>query len=880
HDWEETSGAEWERRFRALADRRQRDGLDLQSAPLLQLDLVRVSDGNSRLLITVHHIITDGWSSNLVTEEFLENLSTLRRGEALPSRPAPPYREYIGWIDEQQDERAEAFWRQQLEGVKPTRLPEGRAETDGESAQYETVERALGQRLGEQVRELARDSGVAENIVFQAAWALLLARYGDALEVTYGLTLSGRAADLGGMESRVGMFINTVPMRVDTTAATSLEPWLRQLQDIQADVRKFGHCSPFQIREWADLPADMDLMEAIFVFQNHPDERSVRERFDDLCIRGVESREHTHNPLTFVVAGRRVGVHYEASRFRGETIATLVDEYETLLSSFVDAPERPPLQHRRYGDEQRARLVDEWARGPDRERGGEPVHRQFERRADEHPERVALRFDGGEWTYGQLDRRSNRLAHRLRAFGVGPDVPVGVSMRRSPELVAAFLGVWKAGGAYVAMPPELPERRLSYMAADAGLDIVVCDEAGREATAWNDCKLVDFETGSNASAEATSPVLEVGEPHLAYVMYTSGTTGRPKGVMVAHRGVSNYVDWCSTYYPMGKDRTVPLFLNVAFDLAVTVLWGPLVSGGDIDVVAGGSGVEALEAMVERGETGYGLVKATPTHLQLFEERLEESQREEFASAWVLGGEQLTGAHLEGWPEIEAYNEYGPTETVVGSTVEAVEGEAVEERADQIAIGEPIENVATFVLTPDLSVSPPGVEGHLHIAGDGVARGYRGKPRRTATAFVPDPFSDRAGGRMYRTGDVARWTDRGHLEYRGRNDEQVQVRGVRVEIGAIEAHLEGAPGVRRGAVRPLDERDGRAEELVGYVVPESEDGEAKPEAIREHLSERLTREVVPGRYVEYYLGNGPSLAETPLDRLDGEYSLAMKMINDI
>jgi amino acid adenylation domain-containing protein len=499
-------------------------------------------------------------------------------------------------------------------------------------------------------------------------------------------------------------------------------------------------------------------------------------------------------------------------------------------------------------DRERQRVLFEWnstgADFPDA-----CAHELFEQVVARAPDATAVDWRGQALTYGDLNRRANQVARFLRGRGVGPEVLVGVALDRTPELVIALLGVWKAGGAYVPLDPSYPQQRLAFMVGDADVRVLLtaarCRHLFPSVEDRTVCLDTDWPVLAREGPENLGPT--ASPANLAYVMYTSGSTGQPKGAMILHRGVTNYLCWARSAYAVEPGGSVPVHTSVSFDLTVTSLFTPLVAGGRVELLPEDVGAQQLLSAL-RSAKHRSLVKITPAHLELLSQQLGPGEADGMTRTMVIGGENLLAENLRLWresaPATRLINEYGPTETVVGCCVHEVRAE--DPRNGPVPIGRPIANTRLYVLDGDQHPVPPGVVGELYVGGAGVARGYLNQPALTQERFLADPFSGQDGERMYRTGDLARFREDGILECLGRADDQVKVRGYRVELGEIEATLAGHPDVRSCAVLAREDTPGDRQ-LVGYVVARDE---AQPgaEALQAYLRARLPDWMVPGQFV--------------------------------
>lgn len=474
------------------------------------------------------------------------------------------------------------------------------------------------------------------------------------------------------------------------------------------------------------------------------------------------------------------------------------------------------------------------------------VHELFERQAARDPAAVAVTFRDNNLTYGELNARANRLAHRLRRGGVRNNVLVGVCLDRCPDLVVALLAVWKAGGAYVPLDPSYPKERLSFMVEDAQPLMVLTSTEHASTLAAAADKLICLDTELSAfSQELPANLSTINSlSDLAYVMYTSGSTGRPKGAMIVHRGLVNYLWWAINTYPVEPGVAVPVHTSISFDLTVTSLYTSLLRGSKVELLPEDAGAQNLLAALRDGNRG--LVKITPAHLELLGKQIAANQAEGMAKAFVIGGENLLAETLELWrnhaPATRLFNEYGPTETVVGCCVHEVQ--ASDLQTGSVCIGKPIANTQLYILDENMRPVPPGVIGELFIGGAGVGLGYLNRPDLTAERFVPDQFSAN-GAKLYKSGDLARYRRDGILEYLGRADDQVKIRGYRIELGEIEAALTAAPGVQSCVVLAREDEPGN-KQLVAYVVAP---GNGPPAAeLQTFLGKTLPEYMVPAHFV--------------------------------
>lgn len=864
-DWSGLSAGEREARLAAYLEADRRLGFELDHAPLLRLALFRLAEGSLHLVLTSHHVVLDAWSEGRVFNEVIALYGAAGDESALPE--PQPYSAYIAWLQDQDPGEAEAFWREYLRGFEsPTPLPLPVPARPPGPGQLDREERAMriSPTGSEELRALARRERLTLNTILLGAWGLLLSRYSGRPDVVFGTVVSGRPADLPGVESMVGLFINSVPVRLSVDPRVTLLPWLRELQRSRLQARRYEHSPLRQVQGWSEVAPGTPLFETMIAYTNEALEATLPAGAG-VSVAGLAGDIRLTMPLVATVTpGSEIEVRlqYDARRFDGAAIEAMLGYLRNLLEG-MDADPQPRLAELRLlRPQQRRQLLEDWnataTNYPEAR-----AHQLFEAQVKRNPDAVAVTFEERRLTYRELNRRANQVAHRLLRLGVQPDDRVGLCMRRSPELVASLLGILKASAAYVPLDPGYPPRRLAFMLEDAHVSVLLTEATvlselpGVQATTI----ALDAEWELLGGEPANDPECRAGAENLAYVIYTSGSTGTPKGVMIPHRGIVNYLAWGARAYDAGAARGAPVQSSISFDLTLTSLLIPLAAGSTVYLLAEELGVDALtEALRETGD--FSLVKITPAHLEAVSQQLAPEDAAGRARVFVIGGENLSSRSVRFWhqnaPDSVLVNEYGPTETVVGCCVYRVL--SVLPDSATIPIGKPIANMRLHVLDGDLEPAPPGVPGELYIGGPGVARGYLGRPGLTASVFVPDPFETEPGGRLYRTGDLARYRPDGDLECLGRLDHQVKIRGYRIELGEVQAALGRHPGLRECVV--VAREDGPAgPRLVAYAVLAGEETPSRKE-LGDFLKETVPTYMVPSAFV--FL---PSLPLTPNGKVD-------------
>ncbi|MEU4892907.1 non-ribosomal peptide synthase/polyketide synthase [Streptomyces sp. NPDC044780] len=850
HDWTRRP-EEWrEAELRRLLDQDRAEGIDLSTAPLMRLALIRLSAEEVRIVWTFHHVLLDGWSAAQVFDEVCERYAALTAGRT-PVVPARrPFREYLGWLGEQDTAEAERYWRTALAGfTSPTGLPWDRPPSGAHrSASSGSHRVTLGAEESARLRTTARRAGLTMNTVVQGAWALLLSRYGGTDDVCFGTTVSGRPAALPGVESMVGVFINTVPTRVRVAGGSPLLAWLRELQSAQSEARLFDFVSLAQLGGWSEVPGGVNLFDSIVVFENYPfDGEAIAAH--GLGLRQERDLEPTSYPLSVVVAPEErlsISLDYDPAAFDAPTIERLGGCLRELLEQMAAGPERRLDELPLIGEAAARAILEEFG-GPVAAAPHAVLPALFEARAAGTPDAVAVLGDGGPLTYRELNERANRLARLLIASGAGPERFVALALPRTPQLVVAVLAVLKSGAAYLPVDPAYPAERIAFMLGDIAPDTVVttgesadrvpAGPGGRILLDDAECgrRLARLPAGDVGDAERRGP-LDPGHP--AYVIHTSGSTGVPKGVVITHRSVAALAAWAREEFGAQGLAHVVASTSLNFDVSVFEILCPLLAGGSVEIV------RDLLTLAERTTPWTAsLISAVPSALGQVLGKGSVAVR---AGTVVLAGEGLAARTVQevraAVPGCRVANIYGPTEATVYATAWTCDP-ADPDRTPPI--GAPVAATRAYALDARLRPVPVGVPGELYLAGPGLARGYFGRPGLTAQRFTADPYGP-AGSRMYRTGDLVRWDERGQLEYLGRTDDQVKVRGFRIELGEVEAALARHPDVAEAAAAVV-ETDGH-KRLAGYVVPVPGSAPVDTAALRAFLATGLPDHLVPSAVV--------------------------------
>ncbi len=868
------SDEEQELRLSGWMERRKRYVFDWERGPLFQVNIFRRTEESFQFVFSFHHAVLDGWSRTVLTTQFYNRYERLLSGGESEGVGADwTYRDFVAQEQRvSQDPEAKRYFAEMLEDAPAQQLPRLKAARGGGDAEvraHDSLAVEAFAPLSAKLMELARQLGLPLQAVLLAAHFKVLSTVSGQRRALSCVTHNGRP-ESEGAERSLGLYLNSLPLSLELCGGSWRE-LIMQVAGLSTGAMRYRGYPLSKIQQDVGLSFE----EVTFNYTHFHAYRELTAAAEHtLEVLGSSGFEQTNFDFHVDIARGvdddtlRMMLIYDRQVFDAELIERLgqyyVRAFELMLGGLDAQHHTRPL----LGEEELRRLLLA-SEGPRAEYPIHlPAHELFARRAALNPSAVAVTHDGLSLSYGELHERSRRLSRYLAEAGVGADSRVGIHLRRSPEMLIALLGVLGAGAAYVPLEPGLPQQRLEYMLSDSGVewvlteselmqdlplggvDVVVMDGASSDPD-W----LAEFGEGAQQLEAAPTP------DALAYVLYTSGSTGQPKGVMVEHRGLTNYLSHAAEAYLADGVEGSVVSSPLGFDATLTTLLAPLVAGRRVELLPDGE--EAISRLAARlfGSEQALLFKLTPAHLEALQYVERPAQMAQGAHVVVVGGEQLGAALLERWkrellPASTFVNEYGPTEAVVGCTTWTLsdeDGLAELEGKAAAPIGHPIGNTQVYVLDAHLRPAPEGVAGEVYIGGAGVARGYVNLPELTEERFIADPFTQ--GGRLYKTGDVGRWSASGELEYLGRNDSQVKLRGYRIELGEIEQQLAAVEGVGSAVVVAREDEPGQ-KRLVAYVVPGGYAGGEEREALgpallsacREALAERLPEYMVPAAFV--------------------------------
>lgn len=839
-DWRDLPEAEQEERLAGWLAEDRRRGFELAAPPLLRLALIRRSDADAWFVATYHHVILDAWSAAVLCRELVDAYERPAGGPAPAGPPTLPYRAYVDWLRARRPEDDEPFWRDYLHGITgPTPLAFGRRPGSGEGDG--AVEVLLTEEETDLLRRAARGHSVTLYTLVQGAWALLLSRCGGGDDPVFGLALAGRPHELPGVETAVGLFINTLPARVRVRPDATVESWLRELHGELAALRRHEFTPLVRVQEWSPLPPGVPLFESVVAFENVPGAEGPPQGGGELRFGRGRYLFRTNYPLNLlVVPGREMllRANYDAGRFEGDAVQRLLRCLRATLLGLARSPGRalgslPVVDGEGHEEAMRA-----WSPEPVPYPDRACIHHLFEEQARLRPHAAAVEADGLVLTYGELDRRAEGVARRLRAEGVGPETRVGVFAERSAELVVSVLAVLKAGGAYVPLDPAYPPLRLARMLEAAGAPVLLSPGYLHDRLPPFSGRILDPDEAAEEGSGRVGP--EAGPDNTAYVIFTSGSTGEPKGILLPHRGLCNMLpDWNRRFGVRSGSRVLQ-FASFSFDAATWEIFSALIAGATLCFGSRTTvfAPRALEEMLRGQRITHALL---PPSLLAACGPAAAPELEAVAAI----GERCTAAVAHAWaPGRRFVNAYGPAEATITVSLHEVAGEGP--GIPDPPIGRALANLRLYALDPSLHPAPVGVPAELYVAGIGLARGYVGRPGATAERFLPDPFCEGAGERMYRTGDRVRMRPDGTLEFLGRADAQVKVRGVRIEPAEVEAVLADHPGIGQAVVAPR-EGEGGGTRLVAYLVCRGHEPPSVAD-LRAFVRRSLPEAMVPAAWV--------------------------------
>ncbi|MEM9444826.1 MAG: amino acid adenylation domain-containing protein [Verrucomicrobiota bacterium] len=847
-DWSD-SPKQQDKKLKALQAANQSEGFNLQSAPLTRFHLIRLSDSSFKLVWCYHHLILDGWSAGQVLQEVLTDYFALAKGLTVSPIQASRsrYKDYIAWLLKQNAEQAEKFWTESLV-----------AESFSSSSHQENAKKfgeesfVFSSEQSNAIRQWTQTHQVTLHTLLLGIIGILLGRYQDSRNVTLGHTVSGRPSNLPDSTKMVGLFINTLPVSLSLLPQAPIITWLKDLQKHQADASSYEYVALRDIQSWTNQ--GNPLFDWLFVLESYPLPAGSNEKQDNLRLDGTEFDEWTHFPMTLLAIENdtlTIKAKYQEPRFSQSMIHNLFSHLNEILQQILCNPDQPLSSITLYTQEER-KIVQSWnATEQNWKEHALSITEPIEQFAESAM--TALRFRGINLNYKEIHEKASQLAALLKKTGAGPEQPVAVYLERSLELPITLLAILKANAVYFPLDPSYPKARLQSLLEESTPVAIVTDQRQNLQELKTNCRVIDWANEKELEKTLSIPHIPSNpNPDQAlYLIYTSGSTGKPKGVINTHQALANRLLWMQEQYSLTSSDRVLQKTPVGFDVSVWEFFWPIMTGATL-----------VLAEPEQHKDGQALVeliqkeKITVLHFvpPMLEVLLEISEVVKCTCLRLIicSGEKLNPSTVakckELLPNTSLQNLYGPTEAAIDVTHWSCDqGQAM----TQVPIGKPIANTSIHILDQDLNELPTGVEGELYIGGIGLARGYAQRADLTAERFIPNPYykqnTPSSSEVLYRTGDLARYAADGTIEFLGRNDHQIKIRGQRIELAEIEYPLNEHPSVKQSHVSQLPS----SRELVAYLVLEDKSisiAENPRAHFEGYLKAHLTEAMIPHRWV--------------------------------
>jgi amino acid adenylation domain-containing protein len=830
---------------------------DLTRGPLLRAVLLRLRHDEHVLLLLIHHIVTDGWSMNVLFMEIarLYEAAAAGRPSPLPDLPMQ-YRDFARWqrasLTPDVLERQLVYWRTQLGGADSVlELPADRARPAVRTGRGAVQRRVFPHDLTDRLRAVGRSVNATLFMTLLAAFQTLLSRYTGKEDIVLGSPAAGR--NQVELEPLVGFFVNTLVLRTNLAGDPTFRDLLARVRNVALEAYEHQEIPFERLVSALNVPRSLShtpLFQVMFILHNAP--KKIVElpglTLEDLDIDGGTAKFDLTVEMAEIDEGLLCRVEYSTDIFARATASRLLEHFHTLLAGIAADAGRRLSDLPLITQAERDRLLIEWndtAAGYPRD---ECIHRLFEAQVARTPSAIALRFRDQRITYAELNSLANQLSAHLRARGVGLGMPVAICIQRSIEAVVGLLGILKAGGAYVPIDPTYPEPRVALMLADSRAPVLLTVSRLREHVPSGGCEIICLDTilEAESSPDGGNPDSSVGSQDLAYIIYTSGSTGTPKGVMAPHRASINRFSWMWRRWPFGPDDVCCQTTALSFVDAMWEIFGPLLQGVPNVIIPDEAMEDPVRVVDLLSATRVTRIVLVPSLLRLLLDSVPDiAVKLSRLKFWVTSGETITpelaARFVDALPDAALVNLYGSSEVAADVTAYVIESPRSHER---IPIGRPIDNTRVYVLDRHAKLLPIGIPGQIHVGGEGLARGYLHNPELTAQKFIPDPFGSDSAARLYATGDLGRFLPDGNLEILGRVDDQIKIRGIRIEPSEVEAVLRAHPAIQAAAVKAAggsgDER------LIGYVVVRG--GGPTPEDLRGFVRARIPDYMVPSAFM--------------------------------
>lgn len=850
HSWADIPEADIENEFLKFIKNDRTRSFSMEHAPLMRCALIRINESNFKFVWSFHHILMDGWSYPVIQKEVFDIYGSLLKNEQINLPQPVSYKQFIVWLNKTDKNTAKIFWENELSGFSsPTPMTYSKNESDGE---VKDIEIKFDEKLTADLNSFVRDNKLTMNSVFQGIWALILSKYRNETDVLFGGTVSGRNPQLQGIESMVGLFINTLPVRIKIDYDKNIKTWLKELQTKQIERDQFAYSSLVDIQEWSEIPRGTQLFENILVFENYPVDKSLEEGVAGIKIKNLKAFERTNFPLTVLIApGKELSVHiaYDTSKFTEVFINKILTNFKSLVSQIIKDPESGLSGLTLLSEEERNKILFEW-NDTAADVDIKCMHEMFSDAVRKYPDRTALESGDQKYTYKELDEISNRLANKLIKEGITPGDFIGICLIRSAEMIISLLGILKSGAAYVPVDPSFPEDRIKYLLEDSGVKILITsgDIALNFESDSRKIFLIDKNFSSLLNESEDAPVTGVTPSDLLYIIYTSGSTGKPKGVLMMHKSLSNLLNWQMRSHRFEEGYRVLQFTTLSFDVSFQEIFSTWISGGTLVMLTEAERKDLSQIVTILKQKNIQRIFLPFVALQGISEISMSSGIKDLPLKEVItAGEQIriTPALLYFFNNLKDFtfsNHYGPSEAHVVTSYTF--GNDTSSWPNHPPIGKPIFNNRIYILDNNLQPVPAGVTGDLYIGGISLVRGYLNRDELTNEKFIDDPFLK--GERIYRTGDLAGYLKNGDIEFLGRADNQIKLRGYRIELGEIENVISEFGGIKNVSVTAKEFISGD-KRLFAYIVTDN-GNKIDKETLIKFLKSKIPDYMIPQDFI--------------------------------
>lgn len=857
-DWSQNDEKEQKRKLEKLLRSEQKQGFDLRNDFLFRIRIIKCDSERHYCIRSYHHILIDEWCTSPMFLEFREYYGEIVNGEPLVLKKVPPYRNYIAWLEGQNKEKTESYWRNYLDGYsEPMALTEKKGlATANIHSSVDDVTVQLSNEDTQALTELSKQYYLTPNTFVQGALALLLSQYEGRSDIVYGVTVSGRPSSLPDAENILGLFINALPLRITINDSESILDWLSKLQQKNLEMRQYEYTSLVDIQFWSSIPRTSgELFQHLLTFENAPIDSSLLNDRDVIDMHPVWNRVHTNYPITFVAIPSdqlNLRITYQTELFNARYIQQMIDCFKALLEAMIHAPNKRLAEIGLLGSDQQLKILQHWNQTQHQYAKPCDIVASLEAQAIKSPDAIAVSFQGQDLTYLELNHRVNRAAHALVENGVQPETLVALYNDRGIDYMVMMLSVFKAGAAYMPLDPNHPDARIVQVLNESKADFVLTHATGASRMqSLSEQPVVLVLDNLLGNQNTANPVRRHLATNMAFVIFTSGSTGLPKGAMVEHQGMYNNLITKVPTLGLTEQDVIAQTAAQCFDISVWQHLTALVCGAKVEIISDEIVKEPHLLLSHLAESKVTILEAVPSMIQALLDIADESDKLPELRWLIACGEafppDLCRRWMERYPHVNVLNAYGPAECSDDVSYYQVAGIPAETETI-VPIGKAVHNTQLYLLNHWQQPVPIGVPGEICVAGIQVGRGYLGRPNLTAEKFIPDPFAEN-GGRLYRTGDVGRYQEDGTIEFLGRVDHQVKIRGVRIEPGEIEEQILAFANIDQAFVMDVEDYSS-GKRLVAYIVSKSKDQEDVEliTELRHYLSNNLPAVMVPSAFV--------------------------------